>query len=209
MNGGYPMRRTHRAAVAALLGLALVATACGDDEAADDTTGTSTEAAPEDRDAEGDDGADADCPDTAVTYENLETGESVDVVASAAASLVDGAAYTIYLADYDISVDSFSSLSAPEIPDDGNLLSVAVTIFNAEEEPAPLEAGTTVEYTDDFGVLTFRVTQQAGEELFGTNTDAEGQISLTAVGDVVCAEVDYTDAQKTLSGTIRAATKAV
>lgn len=194
------VRGTRWIKVAAALGaIGLVLGGCGDDG----TDSAGSDDAPSDEAGSSDEAADAgECAGTDVTISG--PGGDVEVISSAAVSLVDGAAYTVYLADFELDGDAITMFSAPEIPDDGSLATVAVTIFNAEEDPAPIEQGTTVEWTSDFGVLTYAFTIEEGEELHGTNTGAEGTLEITAVGDTFCGDIDYTDGEKSISGTIEA-----
>ena len=104
---------------------------------------------------------------------------------------------TAYLADYVLTEDDFG-FSAPEVPAAGNLVQLSVTIFNAETTPDPLEAGTEIAYTAEFGELTFTVVHQQATEAFGTASNADGVLTVTAVGDTFCAEVDYADDEKEL-----------
>lgn len=192
-----------RWAAAATVGLVLVLAGCGDDgddgdaRASGDPTDTTA----------GDDGA-ASCADTDLTLTNRATGTTFDASSTAAVSLEGGAAYTAYAADFDLSLDDISLFSNPEVPADGNLATIAVTVFNAEEELAPLEAGQVVDHdTSEFGILTFVVTANAGEELYGNNLGGEGELTITAVGDRFCAEIDYRDDEKELTGALSAPVK--
>lgn len=190
--------------------LSLLAGACGggDDDSAGGETATDATGATGATDATGGAGG-GECAATELVFTNLETGEEVAATSAAAVSLEGGAAYTAYVADFALDAAELSLFSAPEVPDDGNLVTLAVTIFNATEPAEALEAGQRVEYTDEFGVLTFRVTHQAGETYYGTNNGASGTVTLTDVGDTFCAEVDYADEQKTLAGTLAAPVKAL
>lgn len=131
------------------------------------------------------------------------------VTSTLAVSLQGGVAYTAYAADFEIDPESVTSFSTPEIPADGNLLTIAVTVFNATKDFPPLEVGQQVEHTDEFDVVTFIVVHEHGETLYGTSTGAQGSVTITGVGDTFCAEIDYADEQKTLSGTIAASVKAL
>lgn len=184
--------------------LSLLVGACGGGD--DDSTGGET--APDATDATDATGG-GDCAPTDLVFTNIETGEEVTATSAAAVSLEGGAAYTAYVADFALAAADLSLFSAPEVPDDGNLVTVAVTIFNATEPLEALEVGQQVEYTDEFGVLTFRVTHQSGETLYGANSGASGTVTLAGVGETFCAEIDYADEEKTLSGTIAAPVKAL
>ncbi|MGK2949929.1 MAG: hypothetical protein ACSLFP_15260 [Acidimicrobiales bacterium] len=191
-----------RWATAATLGLALVLAGCGDD-GGDGDAGASGD--PTDTTV-GDDTST--CAETDLTLTNRASGTSFDASSTAAVSLEGGAAFTAYAADFDLELDDISLFSSPEVPADGNLATIAVTVFNSEEELDPLEAGQVVTHdTSEFGILTFVVTANAGEELYGNNLGGEGELTITAVGDRFCAEIDYRDDEKELTGTLSAPVK--
>lgn len=168
----------------------------GDSDVVDTTTAD---------DGSTDDGStDGTCAGTDVEFTNLTTGATVEVTDTAAVSLEGGAAYTTYLTDFDIDAAEVSGFSSPTVAADANMVTVFVTVYNAEEVPGPLEAGTEIEHSDEFGVLTFGVIHAAGAESFGTSSGATGSMTITAVGDTFCAEIDYADEEKTLSGSIEA-----
>ncbi len=177
----------------------LLAACGGGDDGADGGESTTTAAA----------GGSGSCPATDLAFTNLDTGETVELTSTAAVSLSDGAGYTAYAADFDVSPDDISLASAPVAPEGKNLVTLAVTVFNAPEDPPPVEAGTQITYTDEFGVLTFVVLHSTADETFGDNAGATGIVSISSVGDRFCAEVDYRDDQKELSGTIAADVKAL
>jgi hypothetical protein len=182
--------------LAAVACLALAACGGGEDDAApggdEGTTTTSTGA------------QSGECPDTDLSVSNLTTGATVDVVDATAVSLSGGAAYTAYAADFEVDPNDISLVSGIEPASGENVVTLAVTVFNAEGTPPPIEAGTEITYTDEFGVLTFVVVHSAGAESFGDNTGAAGTLTVTSVGDRFCAEVDYADDEKELTGTIAA-----
>jgi hypothetical protein len=190
-----------------VLSFALVA--CGgdgDDDGGDTNGGGGSESTATAASGDGGGGG-GDCAGTNLVFNNKTTGESVDITSTAAISLQGGAAYTAYAGDFDIDPESISLFSNPTVPADGNLIIVAITVFNATEAPAPLEPGTAIEHTTDFDVLTFVVTQTAGETLHGNGTNGAGSLTVTGVGDSLCFEVDYADDEKELSGTFEGAVK--
>ena len=197
--------------LAGLLVFSLALAACGGDDDGDaDGGGDSPAENSTPAVASGEpSGGGGDCAGTNLVLNNLTTGESVAVTSTAAVSLGGGAAYTAYAGDFDIDPADISMIANPAVPADGNLVIVAVTIFNATDAPEPLEAGTTIEHTTDFGVLTFVVTQQAGETMYGNGTNGAGSLTVTSVGESFCFEVDYADGEKELSGTFEAATRAM
>jgi hypothetical protein len=196
-----------RRILAGLGAVALVLGACGGDDGDDGASGgdaaEETTTAPDDGGGDGG-GAEGTCDGTDLEVTNLTTGTTFAVTDTAAVSLQDGAAYTAYLADFEIDPAEVTAFASPTVPEGANMATLFITVFNAEEVPEPIEAGTEIEYTPDFGVLTFGVVLAAGAEQFGTNTGAEGTATVTAVGDVLCVEVDYADGEKTVAGTFEA-----
>ena len=196
------MGSTRRVIAGGLLGLGmLVGTAC--------SSGSSTSSA---KPAAGSGAttttrAAGDCKGTNATVTNAETGDAATFDHAAGVSLGDGAAYTVYLSDAAIDPGSISMVNTPKPTDGHHLATVALTVFNAKDTPKPIEAGATITYTPDFGVLTFRVTDQTGEQTYGQNQNAQGKVDVTAVGDKVCFDIDYSDDQKKLSGSVEAPVK--
>ena len=179
--------------------------ACGGDDGEGVTTSPPDETTTT---AEG--GAPSTCEGTDLTYTNVATGDTVDLSSSTAVSLSDAAAYTAYAADFELAPDDVSIVSGPEVPADGTMAMISVTIFNAEGTPAPIEVGTVVEHdTSEFGILTFVVVVNEGAEALGNNEGGEGELTITSVGDRFCAEVRYADAEKEIVGTLEAAVKAL
>lgn len=196
-----------RRLVALLAAVTLTVAACGGDDdggdAADGGTGDGTDT----EQVDADDGA-GECEG------NTASGDapygSFDATHAVAISLADGSAYTVYLTDFELRPDDVSLFSGPEIPDDGKLFTVAVTVFNSEDPEAldPLAAGQEVGIAEEFGELTFVATAQDPEDRYGNSMEAEGSVTITSVGDRFCGEVTYTDPEKSLSGTFDAPVKA-
>ncbi|MFP3907598.1 MAG: hypothetical protein ACLFWR_11255 [Acidimicrobiales bacterium] len=201
-----------------LIALALTVTACGDDGGDDavgggDGDGIDTEQV--DADTDSDDAEQVDAGAGAGECAgNSASGEAPHgdfaTTHAVAISLADGSAYTVYLSDFELRPDDVSQFSGPEIPDDGRLFTVAVTVFNAEDPEAlePLTAGQEVGIAEEFGELTFVVTAQDAEGQYGNNMEAEGTVTITSVGDRFCGEITYADTEKSLSGTFDAPVKA-
>ena len=200
-------------------GLLLLA-ACGDDDDADADTPAETPA--ESGAAAADDGvvgadagaavlaaADDACAATSITG-TTPNGTAFEATSAVAANIQDGAAYTLYIGDFDLTLDSFGMISNPEVPADGIMWTVAVTIFNAAaEDIVPIEAGTVVEADRPFGELTFTVVAQEGEAFFGASAGQTGTVTVTAVGDTFCGTIEYTDDEKSIAGTFQAPTKPI
>lgn len=168
----------------------------GDDaDAAGDDAATTTAAAS--------DGGEGTCAGTDLTYTGPGT-EAFDPVSTLAVEVTDGAAYTVYIGDEEIDPGSVGIVSSPQPSADGTLVTLFVTTFNVEGEPPTVELGEPIAYSDEFRVLTFKVMSQAGETINGNNVGGSGTVTVTSLGDTFCAEVEYTDDEKSLSGTIEA-----
>ena len=182
-------------------GLLLLAACRGDDETPAEAGGVAV-----------DDGlavAAAGCPATSISGTTSE-GTVFETTSAVAASIQDGAAYTLYLSDFDLTLDSFSTISNPEVPANGILWTVAVTIFNAApEDVVPIEVGRVVEAGRPFGELTFTVVVQEGDQFSGARAGEQGTVTVAGVGDVLCGTIEYSDDEKSISGTFQAPTKAI
>jgi hypothetical protein len=204
-------RRTGAAVAAVAVALVIVAGCSGDDESQEpsDPAPTSQAAsAPPPVPSASSGAPSTDCADTDVTFEGGSSPAPLDVVSTAAVSLADGAAYTVYLADFEIDPSQLTLFTKPEVPAGGRLVTLAATVFNPEGETSPIEAGTELVHDlTDFDTLTFVVTEETPTELFGNNTGGEGTMTITAVGDVLCAEVDYRDDEKSLAGVVESPVK--
>jgi len=138
--------------------------------------------------------------DVVATYAD---GSEVDLDHTAALDVGAGAAYTVYAADFDVADVSPVSGVVPE--EDGHLATLAVTTFNAEGEPEKVTQGSTIEWTEEFGVLTFSVVLNRGATALGSTAGAAGTVDVVAVDDEsLCLDVDYRDDEKLLVGTIAA-----
>jgi hypothetical protein len=212
MHAGPHHRRSTASAIArcVMLGLALVmAAACGGDDgggnasgatAAENGTGT---APASDGDA---DAVSGECAGTDLTVTDVASGESFQLTSAVAHSGHDGAIYVAYAADWEISEDDLRSFY-PEVAEGQNVGIVQLTSFGSAEDLETLEAGTEIEAL--FGLpqgLTFGVVYLTAEATHASATESEttGRLEVTAVGGAFCAEIDYADADKELSGTIEA-----
>ena len=212
-------RRLAALATALLLPLSLF-TACSDDgdsssdsdpttEApADGSAGDGTDAGDGEGEGDGEVASAGTCDGTDVT--GTVGGADFTATSAAAVSLEGGKAYTLYLADFDLSVDDLG-YSNPEVADGNTMVMVAVTVFDAPDPDAvePVAVGDEIEWVDEYGVRTFTVVGQAGDTSLGDRTGASGTVTVTAVGDNFCGTVEYTDGEKSISGTFEAPTKAV
>lgn len=148
-----------------------------------------------------------DCKGTDATITITETGETAKLDQAGGVSMSDGAAYTVYVSDTKIDSSKISMASTPEPVDGHHLTTVFLTTFNAKDTPPAIEAGAKIAFNPDFGVLTFRVMDSLGEESYNSAADAKGDVTVTKVGSTVCFDIDYTDDEKTLTGTVEAKVK--
>jgi hypothetical protein len=185
------------AALAAFLSLSLALAACGGGDSDDEPSGTTDETPTP---AAVSSGGESCRPTPYLISLRAAKGDTVaiddvqfEVVSAKAVSLAGGAAYTIYLADYEIPDDQISSFSAPKPGADQTLVTVFITVFNGPANPPAIKAGEEIAFTPDFGVLTFRVVTQKGSETYSAYSTARGKVTLSDVGDSVCGEITYED----------------
>lgn len=172
-----------------LLATSLLA-GCGDDE-------PGAEPKPEARPAP------AECA-TSLTATWPDGTETVLDASAQAAELGDGSAYTFYVGDYEIPDDGIGTDTI--LPPAGSRLAVVfLTAFNATTPQDEITAGTTVEVTDESGVLTFSTILYEAESAAQSGQDASGELSVVAVDDdSICVDVDYRDEEKSVIGQILA-----
>jgi len=183
------------AALAAFLSLSLALAACGGDDSGDEPSSGADETP-----TAASSGGESCRPAPYLISLRAAKGDTVavddvqfEVVAAKAVSLAGGAAYTIYLADYEIPDDQISSFSAPKPGANQTLVTVFITVFNGPANPPAIKAGEEIAFTPDFGVLTFRVVTQKGSETYSAYSAARGKVTLSDVGDSVCGEITYED----------------
>lgn len=187
-----PVMRLTSLALAALL----LTSACGADEP-DGAESESSESS-----------AAPDCAtELVVTLAN--SGTTITLDHAEAVSIESGAAYTMYAADFPLDLGTASLATNPKPEPGGHLASLFVTVFNAEETPPPVEAGAVVPADAESGERVFLVTVASDAEQFITGSGASGTIAMNAVGDAVCADVDYSDGEKSITGTLAADVQAV
>lgn len=193
---------------AAIVAMVLFGAACGgsDDDVVE--SGDVAEAAVDDSASEeGDTDAATPAPDCDATsglFTTADGATTLNPTSALAARILEGQAYTIYLADRPLAADEVSFINAPAAGAGETIVTVALTTFNAEEPPLPVVAGEVVEYTPDFGVRTFVVTADIAGELLGNSTDASGTLTVTEVDGRFCAVVSYEDAEKSIEVVIDA-----
>lgn len=197
-NIGLPFRSLLSALAFVLL---LVVAGCGDD-------GAEASGSNDDSDGSSDTESTDDCEGTDLAFTNLETGVTGTATFALAESSADGALYTAHAADFDITEDDLKSWR-PEVPDDGNVITVQLTVFFATEDPAPAEPGT-LRWTDEPDELTFGVRHFTADAdwshtfVVGDEDDLVKEMTITTVGDTFCFDIDFTDQEKQVTGTVEA-----
>lgn len=132
---------------------------------------------------------------------NSESGASATLTEAVAISVADGAGYTVFASDFAFEEEA-SMFFDPEVPEGGNLAWISLTVFNAEGEVPPIEEGQVIPAGTQSGEHVLVVVHTAADAEYGQNAGVTGQATVTAVGDRLCAEVEYEDDQKALTGTI-------
>jgi len=141
--------------------------------------------------------------ETELLLTHHDSGEQVHLTHAAAIGVQDGAAYTAWAADFAFD-EEVTTWFDPEIPPEGNLAWISWTVFNAEGEVPILEAGDQIPADAPHGEHVLVVVHQTADEDFGQSQGAEGGATLTDLGEQLCAEIDYSDDQKSLVGTLGA-----
>lgn len=147
------------------------------------------------------------CAGTDATITITETGETAKLTQAGGVSLSEGAAYTVYVSDSKIDSSKISMSDTPKPVDGHHMATVFITVFNAKGTPPPIAKGTKIPFTPDFGVLTFRVMDDMGTKSYNSAADAKGDVTVTETGKTVCFTIDYSDDEKTLTGTVEAPVK--
>lgn len=195
-----------------LLLIVAVLTACSDDDPSSaDAGGTGGEQAVGSGDETDDQGpsSNGDCPGTALDFENLQTGVSGTATTALAARDGSGPQHIIHVADFAITEDDIPSWR-PEIPEGQNVITIQFTVFVDEDsqDPPPLEVGTSLDGgTQTLDTLTFLVRHFDPDNDWNQVIEDEGvggELTITAVGDPLCFEIDYRDQDKVVSGTVEA-----
>jgi len=130
-------------------------------------------------------------------------GTEVGLSESAAVNFGDEVSYTMYAADFAYG-DENLLVEFPQVPADGHLAAVSTVVFNRESDVAALEAGQEIVWSTEMDALTFTAILAAGDEQFGLSSNGEGTLTVLEVGEQICVEIDYSDDQKSLTGTLAA-----
>lgn len=132
----------------------------------------------------------------------MASGAVTTLTEAGAVSLGGGSAYTMYAADFPLDMSAASLAFKPDVPADGHLATVAVTVFQPEQTPTSIEAGTVVPAGTELGELVFVATYATGADRYGNNTGISGSLTMREVGTAICVEIDYSDEEKAISGIV-------
>jgi len=132
---------------------------------------------------------------------NAESGVSATLTEAVAISVADGAGYTVFASDFPFG-EEVSAFFDPDVPDGGNLAWISLAVFNAEGDVLPIEEGQVIPAGTQSGEHVLVVVHAAADAEYGQNAGVTGQATVTGVGDRLCAEIEYEDDQKSLTGTI-------
>lgn len=196
-----PAAPTRRVATALALAALLGAGCSGDDdagaEAPADETGDTTAA------------AEGDCAGTSLAFTIRATGETGTVDGAFAKPVIEDTLFNIYASDHGLEPEDVDSYRI-EPPPGGHALLVAINAFGAGDGSRlePLAVGEQIDWTatGDGTTKALLVTLATSEETYdrAESPEAGGTLTVTAVGDVICGELSYEDADKEVSGTFEA-----
>ena len=115
------------------------------------------------------------------------------IVDAVGVDIANGAAYTLYLADYAIDRDEVGSTTLH--PPAGNvLITLFITQFFGDTDPVAVSTGDTVTVSDEG--QTFGLIIERGEENYNTSPGSSGTIEILHVDDdLLCVQIDYQDLQ--------------
>ena len=196
---------TSRAVLGSALALSLLMAACGggDDDDTEPTSEAGNPTATTAASNGGDGGGESCRPTPYLMSVRAADGDTLgfenaqfEVVSAKAVSLAGGAGYTIYLADYEIPDDQISAFSSPEPTDGQTLVTLFITTFNGGPDAEIVEAGTEIEFSPEFGVLTYRIIIQQGAEKYDSFAEARGSLTVTDVGESICGDILYEDTMR-------------
>ncbi|MCW5696024.1 MAG: hypothetical protein KIS96_04720 [Bauldia sp.] len=137
-------------------------------------------------------------------------GVLVTATSAVAVSLMEGRAYQLLVADYELSLDEFRAfLPLAEPPRPGVGWGVDISVYGSADLRAfsPLEVGQVIEAGLPFGERQLHVTAFGPNWFAHDGSGAQGAVILTAVGDMLCGTIDYSDGEKWIRGTFAAPTK--
>lgn len=197
------MRRPVRWTLTALAVPGLVlGTACGGDDDAGDVSETVSDAA---SDAEAEPAAlPAECPtaapfDVEVRLAGEGDRQTLTVVDAVALRRLDGRAWTVYLADFELPDDTSWSFAVPEVPPGATLVSTGLDVFNAPDaEGLPIlevgDGGPLFREAGEGATATF--FSVTADDVASTSVDQTGSTELLALdGEQVCLTTEITSEQ--------------
>ncbi len=136
-----------------------------------------------------------------VTYPD---GSTVSLDRAQAVELADGGAFTVYAGDYDIPTDDLATGTVTP-PAGSHQANIYLTRIGALTDAEPITAGTTVDYTTDPDVLTFSTVLLGDDGMSNQAVDGTGTVTVESVdAESICVDVDYTDDEKSIVGSIQA-----
>jgi hypothetical protein len=134
--------------------------------------------------------------------------QAFEVLDAVALSRADGAAYTIYLADFDMDDDTNWGFAVPEVPAGSTLIATGLDVFNADPATLePLEVGSSGPLFAEAGEgVTATFISVTSELVDASSVNQMGTATLLHLDDSqVCIEVDITsDSGIAFSGTLAA-----
>jgi len=149
------------------------------------------------------------CPATDLAVTNHTTGDTATTTEATARTVREGALYHLHIASFELDTDELAWRGRVEVPAGEHLVQVQMTAFNVTDEDDLPALTVGAEFEPVFGqdgVTTFLVSHHTHDHAYelARPDETRGHLTITGLGGVVCAEIDYTDADKTVTGTLRA-----
>ncbi len=201
--------RVSRVSVVAVAAVLSLSSCGGDDDAAEsgtDATSSGETGGTTGTTADGGGETDPTCEGPPFTFDlraadvygELEPFEEPEFeVKDTVAVRVSDAAYTMYLADYEIDRSIIGTYETPHPPDGKTLITLSITVFNAEEEPPPIEVGDVIPTGAEFGEQTFIVIVERGADMYNSSQAPSGEVEVLGLdADTICVSVDYQDLEE-------------
>lgn len=133
-------------------------------------------------------------------FSDLEPFEDAqfEIIDTAAVKVTD-AAYTMYFADYEIDREVIGTFETLHPGEGQTLITMFITVFNAEEEPPPIEVGEVIAAESEFGEHRFGLIVERGADMYNTSAGAEGEVEVLGLSDEeICVSIDYADYEENI-----------
>lgn len=138
--------------------------------------------------------------DLSVTYPD---GTKVALDQAEAVKVAKGAAYTIYVGDYEIPTKDIATATVTP-PDGKHQATIYLTPLGSLSSAPVITAPTTVEYSTAPDVLTFSTVLLSKDGLANQASNASGSLTVSTLDNTICLTVEYRDDEKQVTGDVAA-----